>query len=86
MKNIRLPVTQSDLKELYITKYTQEKARTDMLEEVILSMAETIVKRDDEINYLKRRNCELQHGKDLLALRIIELDKKIETLYYNAGE
>jgi hypothetical protein len=86
MKNIRLPITQDDRAELYITKYREEKEHASRLEVIIDMMHETIIKRNDEIDYLKRRNCQLGHDKGLLTLKIIELEKKIETLYYNAGE
>jgi hypothetical protein len=86
MKNVRLPITQDDRAELYITKYRQEKEHASRLEVIIDSMQETIVSRNDEIDYLKRRNCQLDHDKGLLTLKIIELEKKLEDMYYNAGE
>lgn len=86
MKSLRLPITGADRAELYITKYNQEKEHASRLEVIIDTMHETIISRNEEINFLKRRNVELSHDKDLLSIRIIELEKKLEDLYYNLGE
>ena len=51
--------------------------RADRLEEMIDRMSETGVKKDAEIDYLKRKNYELAHDNDLLAERIANLEKRI---------
>ena len=50
------------------------------------SVMNEVKKLKDEVKFYMRRNVELSHDKDLLFIRIIELEKKLEDMYYNLGE
>lgn len=51
--------------------------RADRLEDMIDRMSETNVDKDAEIDFLKRRNYQLDHDKGLLVGRIANLEKMI---------
>lgn len=73
-----------EIKELKAKKFRGGLHVTDS--EYIIMLEQTMVEINRRLDFYLHRNYELQHDKDLLSIRIIELEKKIDTLHYNAGE
>lgn len=73
-----------EIRELKAKKFRGGLHVTDS--EYIIMLEQTMIEINRRLDFYLHRNYELQHDKDLLALRIIELEKKIEKMCYDSGE